>query len=49
MRSSPGVGDVAFELVQRVYAYFKRTVEEIPYLNESRDSVDPSTFGRRPS
>jgi hypothetical protein len=46
---SPGVGDVAFELVQRVYAYFKRTVEEIPYLNESRDSVDPSTFGRRPS
>lgn len=43
------VGRVAFELVQRVYAYFKLIVEEIPYLSESRDAVDPAVFGRRPS
>lgn len=42
-------GPVAFELVKRVYAFFKRTVEEIPYLGPDRNAVDPETFGRRPS
>jgi hypothetical protein len=43
---SDSVEAIAFQLVQRLYAYFKRTTEEIPYLNEQRTEVDPSSFGR---
>jgi hypothetical protein len=42
------VGRIAFQLVQRIYAYFKRTVEEIPYLTEDREAVDPASFARQP-
>jgi hypothetical protein len=33
-------------VIQRVYAYFKRQHEEIPYLNDARDAVDPESFKR---
>jgi hypothetical protein len=35
---------IALRLVERVYVYFKRQFEEIPYLNEARDAVDPESF-----
>lgn len=40
-------GATAFRLVERLYAFFKRTVEEIPYLNAARDAVDPASFPTR--
>jgi hypothetical protein len=40
------VREIALRLVERVYAYFKRQFEEIPYLNEARDAVDPESFKR---
>jgi hypothetical protein len=43
---SDSIAAIAFQLVQRLYAYLKRTTEEIPYLNEQRTEVDPSSFGR---
>jgi hypothetical protein len=39
------VGPISLRIVERVYAFFKRTFEEIPYLNDERAGVDPTTFG----
>jgi hypothetical protein len=38
------VSEIALHLVERVYAFFKRQFEEIPYLNVDRDAVDPASF-----
>jgi hypothetical protein len=40
------IPETAFELVRRVYAFFSRTTDAIPYLTADRHSVDPSQFGR---
>lgn len=40
------VQEITLRLVERVYAYFKRQYEEIPYLNEARDAVEPESFKR---
>ncbi len=39
-------GAIAYPLLERVYAFFKHTVDAIPYLNESRNAVDPETFSK---
>jgi hypothetical protein len=44
LRDPVAVQEIALRLVERVYAYFKRQFEEIPYLNEARDAVDPESF-----
>ncbi len=39
-------GEIAYPLLERVYAFFKHTVDAIPYLNEPRNAVDPETFSK---
>ncbi len=46
--SETSVPELAFKLVERLYPYFKNTVDEMPYLNAARTEVDPASFGRRP-
>jgi hypothetical protein len=38
-------GEIAYPLLERVYAFFKQSAEAIPYLNQDRSAVDPETFG----
>ncbi len=39
-------GVIAYPLLEHVYAFFKHTVEAIPYLSEQRNAVDPETFSK---
>lgn len=39
-------GEIAYRLLEQVYAYFKHTTDAIPYLNDDRSAVDPATFSR---
>lgn len=38
------VGAAAFRLIERLYVFFNRTVEEIPYTNAERDAIDVTRF-----
>lgn len=38
---------IARRLLELLYPYFKRNLEEIPYLTEDRDAVDPTSFERK--
>jgi hypothetical protein len=39
-------GTVAARIVTRLYPYFKRELDQIPYLNDARDAVEPEKFGK---
>jgi hypothetical protein len=40
------ISEIALDLLTRIYAFFGRTVEQIPYLTDDRTAVDPTTFAR---
>ncbi len=43
-RLDKSAGEIAYKLLERVYAFFKHTTDAIPYLDDERSAVDPATF-----